>query len=121
MTCHGEQEKIQRQEKKKIKENGVLSNIFSPVSKLVNNSFRRDSSDKEKLFLNLLQETISMLGHKNQSADSVSKSDLPSGDVADQPPKDENSTHEKDAQTTPKVGTLANSTNIIITLIFFFT
>lgn len=95
--------------KEKIKENGVLSNIFSPVSKLVNNSFRRDSSDKEKLFLNLLQETISMLGHKNQSADSVSKCDLPSGDVADQPPKDENSTHEKDAQTTPKVGTLANS------------
>lgn len=88
--------------KEKIKENGVLSNIFSPVSKLVNNSFRRDSSDKEKLFLNLLQETISMLGHKNQSADSVSKCDLPSGDVADQPPKDENSTHEKDAQTTPK-------------------
>ncbi|XP_065922109.1 chitin synthase [Magallana gigas] len=43
-----------------------------------------------------------MLGHKNQSADSVYKSDLPSGDVADQPPKDENSTHEKDAQTTPK-------------------
>lgn len=50
-----------------------------------------------------------MLGHKNQSADSVSKCDLPSGDVADQPPKDENSTHEKDAQTTPKVGTLAKS------------
>lgn len=56
-----------------------------------------------------------MLGHKNKSADSVSKSDLPSGDVADQPPKDENSTHEKDAQTTPKVGTLANSKKIIIT------
>lgn len=53
---------------------------------------------------------------KNQSADSVSKSDLPSGDVADQLSKDENSTH---AQTTPKVGTLANSKNIIITLTFF--
>lgn len=119
MTCHGEQEKIQHQEKKKSKTMEFCQIYFPPVSNLVKNSFQRDSSDKEKLFLNLLQETISMLGHKNQSADSVYKSDLPSGDVADQPPKDENSTHEKDAQTTPKVGTLANSKNIIITLTFF--
>lgn len=40
--------------KEKIKENGVLLNIFFFVLKLVNNSFWWDSFDKEKFFLNFL-------------------------------------------------------------------
>lgn len=105
--------------KEKKKESGTLSNIFSPVSKLINN-FKQDSSDKEKLFFKLFQETISVLVNKDQSADNVSKSDLPSADVSGQPCKDEKKPHENDVQTKHKVGTLVNSTNMIITMTHFF-
>lgn len=104
--------------KEKKKESGALSNIFSPVSKLINNNFKQDSSDKEKLF-KLLQET-SVFGNKSQSADNVSKSDLPSANVSGQPCKDEKKNHENDVQTKHKVGTLVNSTNMIITMTHFF-
>lgn len=86
--------------KDKNKENGDMSNLFSPLSKLVN-SFKRESSERDVLKL-----LIKILGQKIQSEESVPKSELPSADDLDQSCKDENKTHKKDVLSECKVGKL---------------